>query len=138
MERTYVKPKRPNNIFWGIKKDFFKIRKNLGINARLSINAFKQNKIALKRFYKSLLRNHKFKSIFNITDFQLKKTKSRRSIEFLKKINCYRGRRHTSFLSVRGQRTKTNCKTQRYKKNKKLNKSLNAKRGAVRKRLSGD
>jgi small subunit ribosomal protein S13 len=32
---------------------------------------------------------------------------------------CYRGVRHSYFLSVRGQRTRTNAKTQRKKKNKK-------------------
>lgn len=41
------------------------------------------------------------------------------SITFLQENKSYRGVRHSYFLSVRGQRTKTNAKTQRNKKNKK-------------------
>jgi small subunit ribosomal protein S13 len=33
---------------------------------------------------------------------------------------CYRGVRHSYFLSVRGQRTRTNAKTQKNKKKKKI------------------
>ena len=42
----------------------------------------------------------------------------------LKKLienRCYRGVRHAYFLSVRGQRTRTNAKTQKNKKTKKKN-----------------
>jgi small subunit ribosomal protein S13 len=41
------------------------------------------------------------------------------NILLLYENKCYRGVRHSYFLSVRGQRTKTNAKTQRNKKNKK-------------------
>jgi small subunit ribosomal protein S13 len=41
------------------------------------------------------------------------------SIILLFENKCYRGVRHSYFLSVRGQRTRTNAKTQRNKKNKK-------------------
>lgn len=42
----------------------------------------------------------------------------------LKKLienRCYRGVRHSYFLSVRGQRTRTNAKTQKNKKTKRKN-----------------
>jgi small subunit ribosomal protein S13 len=44
-------------------------------------------------------------------------------IKMLQENKSYRGVRHSYFLSVRGQRTKTNAKTQRNKKNKKKNKT---------------
>jgi len=40
------------------------------------------------------------------------------NIKLLKENKSYRGVRHTYFLSVRGQKTRTNAKTQRNKKNK--------------------
>ena len=41
----------------------------------------------------------------------------------LKENKSYRGIRHDYFLSVRGQKTRTNAKTQRNKKNAKKNKT---------------
>lgn len=41
------------------------------------------------------------------------------NIKKLLENRCYRGVRHSYFLSVRGQRTKTNAKTQKNKKTKK-------------------
>ena len=41
------------------------------------------------------------------------KRKTRNDIARLIEIQCYRGRRHQSHLPVRGQRTKTNAKTQK-------------------------
>ena len=44
------------------------------------------------------------------------------NIKELKDINCFRGKRHNNNLPVRGQRTKTNSRTQRISKQvKKLN-----------------
>lgn len=40
------------------------------------------------------------------------------NIGFLLENKCYRGVRHSYFLSVRGQRTRTNAKTQKNKKTK--------------------
>ncbi len=37
----------------------------------------------------------------------------RRNIARLKKIDCYRGRRHQNDLPVRGQRTRSNARTQK-------------------------
>jgi len=45
------------------------------------------------------------------------------NISLLKENKSYRGIRHDYFLSVRGQRTRTNAKTQRNKKNAKKNKT---------------
>lgn len=41
------------------------------------------------------------------------KEKLRKDVDFLKGIRCYRGLRHITHLSVRGQRSKTNCRTQK-------------------------
>jgi len=54
--------------------------------------------------------------------FRAKRNKLNR-IKLLNENKSYRGVRHSYFLSVRGQRTKTNAKTQRNKKNKKKNKT---------------
>lgn len=54
--------------------------------------------------------------------FRAKRNKSN-NILLLQQNKSYRGVRHSYFLSVRGQRTKTNAKTQKNKKNKKINKT---------------
>jgi small subunit ribosomal protein S13 len=54
--------------------------------------------------------------------FRAKRNKLNQITE-LQENRSYRGVRHSYFLSVRGQRTKTNAKTQRNKKNKKKNKT---------------
>lgn len=57
-----------------------------------------------------------------IHGFRAKRNKMNR-IAFLQENRSYRGVRHSYFLSVRGQKTRTNAKTQRNKKNKKKNKT---------------
>ena len=54
--------------------------------------------------------------------FRAKRNKLLR-ISSLLDNRCYRGVRHAYFLSVRGQRTRTNAKTQRNKKNSKKDKT---------------
>jgi len=123
--RTYVKPKRPNVLFWGIKNDFKKIKKHIGANTRTNVKNFLKDPWIKNKFYKYLFKNKKFKSYVEtgLKDNIILEEKKR--IQFLKKINCYRGKRHNCFLSVRGQRTKTNCKTQRkYRRKKKDAKKL--------------
>jgi small subunit ribosomal protein S13 len=44
------------------------------------------------------------------------KRELKNSIDLLFENRCYRGVRHGYFLSVRGQRTKTNARTQKNKK----------------------
>jgi small subunit ribosomal protein S13 len=44
------------------------------------------------------------------------------NIKALQDVNCYRGVRHKKGLPVRGQRTKTNARTKRGKKNTDANK----------------
>lgn len=39
-----------------------------------------------------------------------------RNINFLRRSRCYKGLRHSQFLPVRGQRTKTNAQTQKNKR----------------------
>ncbi len=48
------------------------------------------------------------------------------NIKALQDINCYRGVRHKKGLPVRGQRTKTNARTKRGKKNTVANKKVAA------------
>lgn len=57
-----------------------------------------------------------------ISGFRAKRNKLNQIIK-LQENRSYRGVRHSYFLSVRGQRTRTNAKTQRNKKNKKKNKT---------------
>lgn len=57
-----------------------------------------------------------------IHGFRAKRNKSNQ-ILMLQENKSYRGIRHSYFLSVRGQNTRTNAKTQRSKKNKKKNKT---------------
>jgi len=54
--------------------------------------------------------------------FRARRNKSN-NIILLQQNKSYRGVRHSYFLSVRGQRTRTNAKTQKNKKNKKKNKT---------------
>jgi len=44
------------------------------------------------------------------------------NIKRLVDINCYRGMRHRAGLPVRGQRTKTNCRTRKGKRKTVANK----------------
>lgn len=57
-----------------------------------------------------------------VNGFRAKRNKTNR-ILMLQENRSYRGVRHSYFLSVRGQNTRTNAKTQRNKKNKKKNKT---------------
>lgn len=54
--------------------------------------------------------------------FRAKRNKLNQILK-LQENKSYRGVRHSYFLSVRGQKTRTNAKTQRNKKNKKKNKT---------------
>jgi len=57
-----------------------------------------------------------------IHGFQAKRNKENQII-LLQENRSYRGVRHSYFLSVRGQRTRVNARTQRNKKNKKRSKT---------------
>lgn len=48
------------------------------------------------------------------------------NIKTLQDMNCYRGVRHKKGLPVHGQRTKTNARTKRGKKNTVANKKVAA------------
>ena len=93
--------------------------KKLGFNVYTKVNELTQKDIFMLihtvNFYKNLI----------ILD-ELKK-KHYDDIDKLKKINSYKGLRHKLNLPVRGQRTKTNAKTQK-KKNRKKNKRSNNKK----------
>lgn len=104
--------KHPKVLPDGIKFKFECAKKAIGANFRLTISNYKKNKTFRNKvytyFYKKL-------DIVKNEIFQNKK----KDIMFLTKINCYRGIRHKISLPVRGQRTKTNAKTEKNKRNKK-------------------
>lgn len=59
------------------------------------------------------------KSIIHYVHGFRAKRELKNNISLLFENRCYRGVRHSYFLSVRGQRTRTNAKTQKNKKKKK-------------------
>lgn len=89
----------------------------LGFSKHISFDAVKNKKLAwLTRLF-----------IHYVYGFPVKRNKQDR-IELFKEIKAYRGLRHTYFLSVRGQRTHTNGRTQRSKKLKKKKVNWNKKK----------
>jgi len=65
--------------------------------------------------------------IRNYVDKELKvegelRAEVRMNIKYLEDIKCYRGIRHKKGLPVRGQRTRTNCRTRKGKKKTVANK----------------
>ena len=81
---------------------------------------FKDTEVQLYRSFLLLLRKNDLKKVVNSSYFSCKTI----YFNFLKKNELsYRMLRHKQFLPVRGQRTKTNARTQKNKnKNKKVDK----------------
>lgn len=104
-----MKSKHPKKLPYGFKKKFNSILKKIGLNKNLTPVELTQNMNVKKRFNQYL---NKYTADTNFKSLAIKK----KSIFFLKKINCYKGRRHYSGLPVRGQRTKTNSKTAKKRK----------------------
>jgi small subunit ribosomal protein S13 len=108
------------------KRIFDSLQKIYGIgdnkaNQILSLLGLKKNVLLKDIDYSQQLKLDKI-MIHYINGFRAKRNKLN-SILKLQENRSYRGVRHSYFLSVRGQKTRTNAKTQRNKKNKRKNKT---------------
>jgi len=108
------------------KRIFDSLQKIYGIggnkaNQILSLLGLQKNILLKDIDYSQQLKLDKI-MVHYVNGFRAKRNKLN-SILKLQENRSYRGVRHSYFLSVRGQKTRTNAKTQRNKKNKKKNKT---------------
>ena len=108
------------------KRIFDSLQKIYGIggnkaNQILSLLGLKKDILLKDIDYSQQLKLDKI-MVHYVNGFRAKRNKLN-SILKLQENRSYRGVRHSYFLSVRGQKTRTNAKTQRNKKNKKKNKT---------------
>ncbi len=108
------------------KRIFDSLQKIYGIGSNkasqiLSLLGLKKNILLKDIDYSQQLKLDKI-MVHYVNGFRAKRNKLN-SILKLQENRSYRGVRHSYFLSVRGQKTRTNAKTQRNKKNKKKNKT---------------
>jgi small subunit ribosomal protein S13 len=80
------------------------IKKKLGSNQRINYNFILEKK--------TIIKNKILKKALNGSE---SKIKTKRSIDFLKKLKTFKGLRHKNNLPTRGQRTRTNAKTSKKK-----------------------
>ncbi len=111
LKKKIKKQNKPKLLPKGTVSHFLSAKKLTGINIRVTIKNYRKKKLVKDKiftyFYKKL----------DVLNLKIKE-KHRKSIHFLKRINCYKGARHTLGLPVRGQRTKTNAKTRIKNRNK--------------------
>ena len=108
------------------KRIFDSLQKIYGIGSNkasqiLSLLGLKKNILLKDIDYSQQLKLDKI-MVHYVNGFRAKRNKLN-SILKVQENRSYRGVRHSYFLSVRGQKTRTNAKTQRNKKNKKKNKT---------------
>lgn len=108
------------------KRIFDSLQKIYGIggnkaNQILSLLGLKKNILLKDIDYSQQLKLDKI-MVHYVNGFRAKRNKLN-SISKLQENRSYRGVRHSYFLSVRGQKTRTNARTQRNKKNKRKNKT---------------
>ena len=108
------------------KRIFDSIQKIYGIggskaNQIICLLGLKKNILLKEIDYSIQLKLDKI-MVHYVHGFRAKRNKSNQ-ISILQENKSYRGIRHSYFLSVRGQNTRTNAKTQRSKKNKRKNKT---------------
>jgi small subunit ribosomal protein S13 len=107
--------KENERIYIGLRK-IFGIGKTRALQIIMTLNLSKNIRISAIKGYKlgqlSRLVSH------YIHGLHLKRN-LKNNLKKLLENRCYRGVRHSYFLSVRGQRTRTNAKTQKNKKTKK-------------------
>ncbi len=84
-----------------------KILKDVNINENKKVNELNEKDVSSLR---DLLESEQYK-----LEGDLRRLVSQ-NIKRLKDISCFRGRRHTKHLPVRGQRTRTNSRTVRKNK----------------------
>ena len=96
-----------------------------GIGRPTAVKILKENNIENKKV--SEWTEDEILKIRNYVDKELKvegelRAEVRMNIKYLEDIKCYRGIRHKKGLPVRGQRTRTNCRTRKGKKKTVANK----------------
>ena len=96
-----------------------------GIGRPTAVKILKENKIKNKKV--SVWTDDEVQRGRNYIDKELKvegelRAEVRMNIKYLEDIKCYRGIRHKKGLPVRGQRTRTNCRTRKGKKKTVANK----------------
>lgn len=148
--RKYVKPKAARELPVGVNKKLTYIKKELGFNRRQFISGLKKKTTASLDEETGKIVINRIKKYHTVVTAMLTKrlkryknysknlqTNVNTNIKFLIEVDCYRGKRHKNFRSVRGQRTKTNCKTLKrigFKiKTKKYNKKLKNVAGEIKK-----
>lgn len=105
------KGKVANILPEGCNASYSLAKKATGINFRSSLKNYKKQLLVRNKIYMYFYKN------LQITTINIKE-EQKKNIAYLKKINCYRGVRHKLSLPVRGQRTKTNAKTEKKKRKK--------------------
>ena len=105
---TYITEKKSilislSNIYGLGTKSVLKICKSVGINPKISIDKLTKRQIDMLVYI--------METAYHI-DSDLKKT-NREILQTLVDIQAYKGIRHSKGLTVRGQRTSTNSRTQR-------------------------
>lgn len=101
------RPKAERLLIYGLAQStFLKFKQSFGINKRLVLKKLKKYRIVRRRF------NNFFFYLKKLTGRKLR-AKTKKSIYFLKRIRNYKYFRHRLKLPVRGQRTRTNAKTQK-------------------------
>ena len=96
-----------------------------GIGRPTAVKILKEKNIENKKV--SEWTEEEILKIRNYVDKELKvegelRAEVRMNIKYLEDIKCYRGIRHKKGLPVRGQRTRTNCRTRKGKKKTVANK----------------
>jgi small subunit ribosomal protein S13 len=96
-----------------------------GIGRPTAVKILEENNIENKKV--SEWTEEEVLKIRNYVDKELKvegelRAEVRMNIKYLEDIKCYRGIRHKKGLPVRGQRTRTNCRTRKGKKKTVANK----------------
>jgi len=89
-------------------KTFFKFKLKCGINKNLPVEFFKENHKIRRRF------NHFIRKQDLLMDTRLFKS-TKDDLQFIRQISNFTYSRHKFKLPARGQRSKTNAKTQKKK-----------------------
>lgn len=94
-----------------------KIYVSLGFNLRKNYN-FRD---LVKHFSKKIDQNIESKvvNLYQLKVAGIKKNRLDSEMKYLKSTNCYRWKRHLQKLPVRGQRTRTNARTQKSRRGKR-------------------
>jgi len=94
----------------------FKIYIALGLNLKKKYNFKNLTKNMSKKVDENI--EIKVNNVYQIKVAAIQKNKLDNEMKKLKSINCYRWKRHLQKLPVRGQRTKTNARTQKARRGK--------------------